>query len=126
MSNNLKLTELMIKEKVKALENQYNQIYQVKDYLSKIVNSKEKTIYDDRISIKKVQKLRVISKREKGTYGKTIGKMIGEIFRLIIGTIIVIVLVVLCFAIGIWQNAKSLEERENINIDPRISTYRNL
>ncbi len=75
--------ELMLKRKIQELEMQQNQISQAKDFLSKIAEKDHFTIQDERIQVKNVPEIRVVSKNRKGSYRETIPQLMKELYTYI-------------------------------------------
>ncbi|UYP44350.1 hypothetical protein NEF87_000635 [Candidatus Lokiarchaeum ossiferum] len=75
--------ESILKKKINELEEQQAQISLAKRFLSKIVEKDYFTIQDERIQIKMIPELRVVSKHAIGIYGDTIPRLIGEIYKYI-------------------------------------------
>lgn len=76
--------ESILRTKIGELEDQQTQISQAKQFLSKIVEKDYFTIQDERIQIKQIHEVRVVSKRTNGQYGETIPRLIGDLYKYIL------------------------------------------
>ncbi len=66
----------LLENKMKDIDEKYNHIRKVRDFLGDIMNKNHKELHIDQPEVKKVKMIRVLSMRTKGTYAKTIGTLI--------------------------------------------------
>ena len=74
------LNELITK-KANQLQKKIDRLQNITSILRQSKTLEELLMSVSNVEIKDVQEVRVISKREKGTYGETVGKLIGLLMR---------------------------------------------